>query len=105
MSSPRAAAIFVVICLPLILGCNNERKTSPNGNDPVPSSPQSKSKAVVFVHGIFGDGRSTWTAEDGRTYWPDLVSADQQFADADIVVKSYASSGSSNSVQTIATSL
>jgi triacylglycerol esterase/lipase EstA (alpha/beta hydrolase family) len=102
MSSPRSTAKLVVVCLALVLGCNDARKTSSSTNNPVGSTAQSKSKAVVLVHGIFGDGRSTWTAEDGNTYWPDLLGGDSQFADADIVVKSYASSGSSNSVQTIA---
>jgi pimeloyl-ACP methyl ester carboxylesterase len=105
MSSPRTTATAVGICLVLVVGCSDANKTSSNADGPILSTSQSKSKAVVFVHGIFGDGRSTWTAEDGKTYWPDLLGGDSQFADADIVVKSYMSSGSSNSVQTIAASL
>jgi pimeloyl-ACP methyl ester carboxylesterase len=105
MNSARPIATVAVVCLALVVGCHDAGKASLNTNSPVASTPQSKSKAVVFVHGIFGDGRSTWTAEDGRTYWPDLLGRDPQFADADVIVKSYASSGSSNSVQTIAASL
>src|ERR1039457_2535754 len=105
MSSPRSTAIVVVVCLALVLGCHDARKTSSNTNNLVASTSQSKSKAVGFVHGIFGDPRSTWTADDGKTYWPDLLGGDSQFDDADIVVKSYTSSGSSSSVQTIAASL
>ena len=105
MSSPRATATLVVLCLAFVFACNDARETSSSANNPAASASPSKSKAVVFVHGIFGDGRSTWTAEDGKTYWPDLLSGDSQFTDVDVVVKSYTSSGSSNSVQTIAASL
>jgi pimeloyl-ACP methyl ester carboxylesterase len=44
---------------------------------------------IVFVHGVMGDGVSTWTSEDG-TYWPDLLTQDQTFSGADIYVVSYA---------------
>jgi pimeloyl-ACP methyl ester carboxylesterase len=105
MASKLNAATLVVICIVLVAGCNDAHNTSSDSNNLVASPAQSKKKAVVFVHGIFGDGRSTWTSGDGKTYWPDLLGADSQFADADVVVKSYKSSGVSNSVQTIAGSL
>src|SRR6185369_9301510 len=34
--------------------------------------------AIIFVHGLAGDARSTWTNANG-TYWPALVAADPEF--------------------------
>jgi pimeloyl-ACP methyl ester carboxylesterase len=44
---------------------------------------------IVFVHGVMGDGASTWTSESGA-YWPDLLTHDHAFDGADIYVVSYA---------------
>jgi Putative serine esterase (DUF676) len=65
-----------------------------------------KNKAIVFIHGIYGDGKNTWTSENG-TYWPDLLAGDPQFADADVVVRTYKTSilGNAGSVQSISASL
>jgi pimeloyl-ACP methyl ester carboxylesterase len=43
---------------------------------------------IVFVHGIMGDGLSTWTSEN-NTYWPELLTTDHTFDGADIFVYSY----------------
>ena len=61
MASKRTTATLVVICVVLVVGCNDAHNTSSGSNNLVASPAQSKNKAVVFVHGIFGDGRSTWT--------------------------------------------
>jgi triacylglycerol esterase/lipase EstA (alpha/beta hydrolase family) len=42
---------------------------------------------IVFVHGVLGDGQSTWTK--GTAYWPSLLSSDPAFNGADIFVYSY----------------
>lgn len=42
---------------------------------------------IVFVHGILGDGDSTWT--DGKAYWPELLKSDPTFNSSDIFVYSY----------------
>src|SRR4051812_12794975 len=42
---------------------------------------------IVFVHGVIGDGQSTWTK--GTAYWPTLLSSDAVFDGADIFVYSY----------------
>ena len=42
---------------------------------------------IVFVHGIFGDGRSTWTS--GDFYWPKEIASDPTFAGADVFVYAY----------------
>jgi pimeloyl-ACP methyl ester carboxylesterase len=46
--------------------------------------------AVVFVHGVLGDLRSTFTADNG-TFWPDLLKTDPLFKDVDIYTYGYRS--------------
>jgi hypothetical protein len=43
---------------------------------------------IVFVHGIMGDGVSTWTSESD-SYWPTMLTTDHTFDGADIFVYSY----------------
>lgn len=105
----RLWSLLVTFCfLSLVLsGCHDSAKPSSNANPAFAPGSQTKSTAIVFIHGIYGDGRNTWTSDDGKTYWPDLVTADPQFGDADVVVKSYKTSllKNSNTVRTIAASL
>ena len=49
-----------------------------------------KDRVIVFVNGVFGDSRSTWTNENGA-YWPQLVADDPEYADSDIYVHSFES--------------
>ena len=44
-------------------------------------------KLIVFVHGVFGSGTSTWG--DGTTYWPKMVTGDPRFQDHDVYVFNY----------------
>ena len=55
------------------------------------SRPTDNKKIIVFVHGVTGTPRDTWTAErDGKKYyWPDLVLEDPRFQDYDLLVMSY----------------
>jgi pimeloyl-ACP methyl ester carboxylesterase len=48
--------------------------------------------AIVFVHGIFGDARETWTNPVTKAYFPDLVATDSQFAGADVYTYEYPTS-------------
>lgn len=48
-------------------------------------------RSIVLVHGLTGDGTSTWTNING-TYWPDLMKQDHAFDDFDIYVYQYESS-------------
>jgi pimeloyl-ACP methyl ester carboxylesterase len=49
---------------------------------------------VIFVHGLFGDARTTWTAEKTHTYWPEMLLNDPLFKDQDVYVLQYQSSWS-----------
>ncbi|MBR1154530.1 triacylglycerol lipase [Bradyrhizobium sp. JYMT SZCCT0428] len=67
------------------------------------ASPEEKSKyirevqghdwVIVFVHGIIGDSKDTWT--NGNTYWPALLTSDKDFDGASIYVYEYPTSVSS----------
>ena len=43
---------------------------------------------MVLVHGITGDGVSSWTSRNG-TYWPNLMKEDPAFDDFDIYAYEY----------------
>lgn len=45
-------------------------------------------RVLVFVHGIYGDAKDTWTASSGA-YWPDLIAHDGVFDNTDIYVAAY----------------
>src|SRR5258707_1389788 len=46
---------------------------------------------IVFVHGISGDRKTTWTSDNGA-YWPDLLTQDRTFDGANIYVYQYQTS-------------
>lgn len=48
-------------------------------------------RVLILVHGLAGDGKSSWTSTDG-IYWPDLMEKDPAFSDFDIYVYQYESS-------------
>ena len=45
-------------------------------------------RLLVFVHGLQGDGTTSWTSGNGA-YWPTLVASDPAFKDFDIFVHEY----------------
>ena len=49
----------------------------------------SKDTVIVFVHGVLGDSKLTWSPDDGKTTFPGLLSEDPQFNYADIFVVEY----------------
>jgi pimeloyl-ACP methyl ester carboxylesterase len=78
-----AAALCFLLCL---VGCHGEQQpsnatggaqspTAENASDPVwiHQNPQHPNRvAIVFVHGIFGDTKGTWTNSNGQSFF-DLV--------------------------------
>jgi hypothetical protein len=47
--------------------------------------------AIIFVHRIRGDPRTTWTNATEKRYWPDLMKDDPTFNKFDIYVVRYPS--------------
>ena len=35
-------------------------------------------QVIVFVHGVTGDSRETWTNFASRTYWPELLTQEDR---------------------------
>lgn len=52
-----------------------------------------RDKVIVFVHGVTGDEKATWTHRDKgsgqEAYWPALMRADEAYRDHDIYVVGY----------------
>jgi pimeloyl-ACP methyl ester carboxylesterase len=46
---------------------------------------------IIFVHGITGDCRTTWTNENTGAIWPELLVHDDAFAEADVLSYGYSS--------------
>jgi triacylglycerol esterase/lipase EstA (alpha/beta hydrolase family) len=51
----------------------------------------SRKEVIVFVHGVIGDAKDTWTNAQTRSYWPALVRDDSTFSDANVWIFSYSS--------------
>jgi hypothetical protein len=45
-------------------------------------------RLMVFIHGLQGDGTTSWTSHNG-VYWPSLVAQDDRFRDFDVFVYEY----------------
>jgi pimeloyl-ACP methyl ester carboxylesterase len=56
-----------------------------------------KDSVIVFVHGVLGEPRSTWTNGSTKAYWPALIKDDPYFNDFDIFVIGYPSTFSHSS--------
>ena len=52
---------------------------------------KSHRRVVIFIHGVIGDGRKTWTDEAHHTWFPSLVANDPAFDGADIWVYDFPS--------------
>ena len=46
-------------------------------------------KVIVFVHGVLGNGFSTWFNKESKAYWPQLLKEDNHFSKANIYVFEY----------------
>lgn len=46
---------------------------------------------VIFVHGLTGDRKETWTNAKTGSYWPSILSADAQFEGASVISVEYPS--------------
>ena len=45
--------------------------------------------AIVFVHGFMGDNKNTWTNNEKKVYWPELMANDKNFSSYDIYTINY----------------
>ena len=59
---------------------------------------EKKSRVIVFVHGVMGNGDSTWTNEASGAFFPELIADDPKFANANVYVHSFPTSAVSTSL-------
>ena len=52
---------------------------------------------IIFVHGVLGDGISTWTNPNTSAYWPDLLTKDNMFGSYNVYVYEFFSPRSEKS--------
>jgi hypothetical protein len=98
--APKLFLFHSVVACTLLVSCSkstSETPTPPSGGAGVtPSSAVShyerkdnKSRVIVFVHGIFGSAKDTWTCPKGDFYWPKALLSDPAFSDSDVYVAAY----------------
>jgi pimeloyl-ACP methyl ester carboxylesterase len=104
-------AIVACWLLPIPCGGTHDYSSPSASSGPHYERPRTKAgpykeRAVVFVHGLFGDADSTWRYSP-TVYWPQLLTTDDAFQDADVYVASYASpySGNKMSLDEVVTNL
>lgn len=101
MTNYRPAIGLFLIQVVLLMGCvgtapQNSHlesvKSHPNPKVVLPGyvvkRPGAAKRVLVLIHGITGDGTSSWTSHDG-TYWPEIMKGDSAFQDFDIYVHQY----------------
>ena len=47
------------------------------------------STVIVFVHGFLGDGITTWSNASAKQYWPEMLTRDSTFDNADVFEYTY----------------
>jgi pimeloyl-ACP methyl ester carboxylesterase len=84
-------AIRVAICFLLLVTIAGNLTVVTASDDLVSKFVRKQNAAdtvIVFVHGLFGDSRATWTSPSG-TFWPELLTKDSTFDGADVFLYSY----------------
>lgn len=94
----RLLALVVVACI-TSTHAQTESKSGYLQHDP------KRKEVIVFVHGVTGDAKETWTHEQTKAYWPSLVREDGEFAAANVWVYSYFSPklGAAQNISELAT--
>jgi hypothetical protein len=57
--------------------------------EPEPSSPISNLVDIIFVQGLGGSARDTWTHPSSKCFWPDLLHENETFCNARISTFGY----------------
>lgn len=75
--------LIIAFLSPLDARADNSRFIPPVKNS---------TNVVVFIHGLTGDAKGTWTNEKAGIYWPKMMKGIADFEDIDIFVYEYPSS-------------
>lgn len=83
-----AVTVFIIA---VFLLTQYENDSGSEGHGVYVRPPQENNGVIVFVHGVLGDGTSTWTNPDTKAYWPDLMTKDPIFDHYNIYVYEFPS--------------
>ncbi len=92
MATVQIRIILYELFLILIMsGCATNLNTSTDGTSRSQYIRNNLKNAtvIIFVHGVTGDSRSSWTNEKTNAYWPEMLEKDHEFDDANIYVFEY----------------
>ena len=88
-----ASCMFSIFVFVLILTRDDEAADSATGGGShYVRLSQGNKGVIIFVHGVLGDGTSTWTNPNTKAYWPDLLTQDRTFDNYNIYVYEFPSS-------------
>jgi len=76
----------LALCLVSFLSAS-KAETWPSDSFYVRNDPNNDS-VIIFVHGVTGNNRSTWTSDTGR-FWPQMLPEDNGFNKTSIFVYGY----------------
>lgn len=85
--------IYITLFSLSLLSCAN-RPESPGVAPEFPGYVRdtgTRTGVIVFVHGVIGNGRSTWTNQESGTFWPQLLTEDEAFNGFNVYVYEYPS--------------
>ena len=61
-----------------LLVVSGRAETVPSESFYVRNDPKNET-VIIFVHGVTGDSRSTWTSDRTHHFWPDMLKGDPAF--------------------------
>jgi len=81
-------SILTLLTAVVVSGCGGRNRNAPSGPGPATSQFIKKSddsyRVMVFIHGVFGDSRSTWKHSAAEKSWPEMIAADPTFNTFDV---------------------
>jgi pimeloyl-ACP methyl ester carboxylesterase len=81
---------IVVILLAVLGGCHQPTREPATLKEPYVRHEPGNRGVIIFVHGVFGDASSTWTAANGAN-WPSMLAKDDTFQGEDIYLYGFPS--------------
>lgn len=78
--------VFLACMAFLAAGCKSSSPTGEQDDTSFFVRQSNRHRLIIFVHGVMGDPRQTWTNTSTNQFFPELVSKNHTFDDADIYV-------------------
>jgi pimeloyl-ACP methyl ester carboxylesterase len=80
-------AFNIVFCIALAIGLSSEARSSTYARQI-----DKADGVIVFVHGVLGDGKSTWINDTSKKYWPAMFADDPALSGTNVFVYEYPTS-------------